>query len=460
MKAIRKKYLKKSIVLLIWLIVWQVLAKIVQNDILLAGPVGVLKTLAGLLFTADFYKVCFFSMLRIMSGFFLAFIMGILLGSASAKSHILEAFLEPVLSVMKSIPVASFVVLLLIWQGAFYLSVWISFFVVFPNVCISVKQGIQAADRELLEVAEVYGIRGMAKVCAVYLPAAFPFLKSSLEISIGMSFKSGVAAEVIGTPDFSIGERIYMSKIYLDTPGLFAWTLALILLSFLMEKLVLGIILGWMRNSMENSRFLKARVKRSVSTENGGISICGVSKAFNEKKLLKNYDKELRRGECYILMGPSGSGKTTLLRILSGLEEPDAGKIQGMTKSAFCFQENRLFPGLTTFQNIMLTNDRGIEERELEKMILEILPADCLRQRAEQLSGGMQKRCALMRAVVYGYGDESVPLLLDEPFSGLDEDTKLRTVDFLKRHCEGRTMIVASHDEADTTLLGGELWKL
>ena len=234
-----KNRIKKISILIMWLLIWQTGAALIDNDILLAGPVDVGKALGRLLITWEFYKICMASLWRILAGFLMAFASGILAGGLFYALPPAEELFEPVLSVMKSIPVASFVVLLLIWQGADDLSVWISFFVVFPNACVSMKNGLKAVDRRLLEMADIFKIRGFRRLLYIYRPALMRFLSSGMEICVGMAFKSGVAAEVIGVPDFSIGERIYISKIYLDTPGLFAWTIALIFLSFLVERLVL-----------------------------------------------------------------------------------------------------------------------------------------------------------------------------------------------------------------------------
>lgn len=495
-----KNKIKKTMIILIWLLIWQMAAIFIHNDILLAGPVEVGRTLVRLLFTADFYRICMASLGRILLGFGLAFVTGAFLGALSYKFPLIKEAASPVLSVMKSIPVASFVVLLLIWQGAENLSVWISFFVVFPNVCISTGNGLEAVDPKLKEMADVFRIRGIKRALYIYRPSLCMFLMAGMEISIGMAFKSGVAAEVIGVPDFSIGERIYVSKIYLDTPGLFAWTLALILLSFLMEKLILkamGFLTGPVKSggnvSVQKKHQNEEKWKKEETGQMKGtreyavtssprkfVRLSHISRSFGEKKVLTDVNMELQKGKCYLLMGPSGSGKTTLLRILAGLEKADSGHIQEIAgkdsadpvyeqeicyghscslMTAYMFQEDRLLDKEFTITNIMLTT-KNMSRQQVEEAVNSILPRPCLYMPVWTLSGGMKRRCALARTLFYEKDNEDAICLLDEPFAGLDDETKERAADFIKRYLKGRTLIVATHDEKDAELLGGSIWRI
>lgn len=482
--------IKKIGIIILWLLIWQMAAIFIDNTVLLAGPVEVAKTLAGLLLTADFYGICLASMGRILLGFCMSFLLGAALGAISYRFQFIREIAEPVLSVMKSIPVASFVVLLLIWQGAGNLSVWISFFVVFPNACISTRNGLEAVDPKLKEMADVYGIKGFKRVIYIYRPSLVLFLLSGMEISIGMAFKSGVAAEIIGVPDHSIGERIYMSKIYLDTSGLFAWTVALIAISFCVEKLILkgmGLLLMPIKTYKTDTNVTSGggQVKEStdLKEEQGAtaaweeesetaIRLSHISKAFDGKNVLSDVNMEFQKGGRYLLMGASGSGKTTLLRILAGLEKADKGNISGeyydtcvgdkkMPVTAYLFQEDRLLEKELTITNIMLTAKTAKGKTGIiEAAVKEILPKDCLNMPAWTLSGGMKRRCALARALFYEADNENAVCLLDEPFAGLDDETKERTAAFIKKYLKGRTLIVATHDEKDAELLGGSIWRI
>ena len=231
-----RKQIRKAAVILFWLTVWQAAAAWTDNQILLAGPLQVLDSFIENIMHPDFFPVILSSLTRIGAGFFLAFFAGAVLGAVSCRLSLVEELLSPVISVLKSIPVASFVVLLLIWFGSGRLSFFISFLIVFPNVYVNTVAGVRSTDAKLLEMAWVFEMGSGRKFFYLYRPALMPYLDSCLKISLGMSWKSGVAAEIIGLPQSSLGERLYMSKIYLDTAGLFAWTITIVLGSFLFEK--------------------------------------------------------------------------------------------------------------------------------------------------------------------------------------------------------------------------------
>lgn len=176
-------------------------------------------------------------MSRILLGFLLGLVIGTALAVLSGKFAIIRTLFSPLISAMKSIPVASFTILALFWVGSENLSVLVSILICVPIVCSNMLEGIDNLDKKLGEMAKVFKIPVGRRFAGVYLSQLLPYFRSASRLAIGLSWKSGVAAEVIGIPDGSIGERLFMSKIYLETADLFAWTLVVILLSFLCEKL-------------------------------------------------------------------------------------------------------------------------------------------------------------------------------------------------------------------------------
>ena len=223
--------LRTLAIVLAWLAIWQITAAIVANDILLAGPADVIRSLFMQIFTSDFWLSIAMSFSKIMGGFLLAFFTGILLGSLSFRFPLLGEILGPPLLLMKSVPVASFVILALIWAGSENLSIFISFFVVFPIIYVNTRSGLASTDPKLLEMAKVFHLSLPNRIRFLYLPALFPYLSNGCRIALGMGWKSGIAGEVIGVPSHTVGEHLYMSKIYLATADLFAWTLMIILIS-------------------------------------------------------------------------------------------------------------------------------------------------------------------------------------------------------------------------------------
>lgn len=452
------KKLKKLLIILAWLGIMEIAAMLIHNSILLVGPVEIARALLELLQTGNYYLICLMSLCRIMAGMLLAFVLGCVFGALMHRFSLFDEIISPVLAVMKSIPVASFVVLLLIWQGARNLSVFISFIVVFPNVCVSMKNGLKSVTIEKTELADVYHIKGFRKWLYIYRPAVIPYLISCMEISIGMSFKSGVAAEVIGMPNYSIGERIYVSKVYLDTAGLFAWTFSLIVLSFCVEKVILCLMKQTLKPvSIKKSADLpereNVRNEKSGNDRQDSLEIKNVSISFDGKPVLIHVTKTLKKGARYLLMAPSGSGKTTLFRIIAGIEQADEGRITGCGNVTYQFQEDRLLDTELTMTNVML-NHRYSPVAE------EILPKECLRRPVSELSGGMKRRVSLVRAMLYQFQNPDAVCLLDEPFTGMDEETKDRAIAFIKKYQNGRTLLIATHDEKDCERLDGIIWKL
>lgn len=232
------KRLRLPLILIFWLLVWQGANLFISNDILFAGPWDVLSALGRQIRTADFWRTLAASFSRIGAGFLAAAALGIFLGAAAGRFSALEDFLAPVMLLFKSVPVASFVILALIWIGSDRLSVFISFVVVLPILYTSTLIGLKSADPKLLEMCRVYRVPVIRQIEAVYLPALLPHLLSSADSAIGLAIKSGVAAEVIGVPDYSVGGELYMAKIYLNTADLFAWTLVIIAAAWMLEHLL------------------------------------------------------------------------------------------------------------------------------------------------------------------------------------------------------------------------------
>ena len=235
----RDEYLKRAAAIAFALMLWQAAAMALSQRLLLVSPIQVAVRLGSLLLEGSFWRTVLYSFLRIEAGFLLGRFAGAVLAAAAARFSLLEILIWPFMTAVKSVPVASFIILSLIWLGASGLSVFISFLMVLPIVYFNVLEGMKSTDRKLLEMAEVFASPWGRRMRYLYLPQVKPFLLSACRTALGISWKAGIAAEVIGIPDGSIGERLYEAKIYLDTADLFAWTLVIVLLSALFEKLFL-----------------------------------------------------------------------------------------------------------------------------------------------------------------------------------------------------------------------------
>ena len=236
------KILKTVIHIAAWILIWQLVAVIVHNRIILAGPVDTLNALAVLVRTENFWVSVSGTTFRILLGFLAGSCIGIALGCLAFKKPFVGDFLKPFVAALKSVPVASFVILLLIWFGSRNISVIICSMVVFPILYLSTVEGLTATDYRLLEMAHVFRMPLSRQIRYIYVPQLLPFFRSAFKLAIGMSFKSGIAAEVIGQPLNTIGNGLYLSKVYLETGELFAWTIVVVLISFICEKIISGLL--------------------------------------------------------------------------------------------------------------------------------------------------------------------------------------------------------------------------
>ena len=227
---------------LFWLCVWQLGAMAINQKIILVSPVQVFIRLTELVPTAAFWKAICFSFLRITLGFLAACVVGVLLAALSARFSLIRTLTAPLMSTIKATPVASFIILVLLWVPSRNLSVVISFLMVTPIVFSNILVGISSVDAQLLEMAQVFKVRPVRRLRYLYLPQLLPFFRSACAAGLGLCWKAGVAAEVIGLPRGSIGERLYTAKIYLDTPDLFAWTVVIILVSIAFERLFMFLL--------------------------------------------------------------------------------------------------------------------------------------------------------------------------------------------------------------------------
>ena len=226
-----------------WLLVWEIAALWVDQPILLVTPIAAIRRLFVLVQEAAFWQSVLFSVGHILTGFALSAVFGVALAALAYRFRIVRELLAPLSAAVKAIPVASFVILVLLWVSSRDLSIIISILIGFPVIYANTLMGLDSTDRKLIEMAKVFRIPFVTQLRAIYLYQVLPFLRSGLAVAIGLCWKSGVAAEVIGIPRGSIGEKLYKAKVYLETPDLFCWTLVIVLLSIACEKL-LGLLMN------------------------------------------------------------------------------------------------------------------------------------------------------------------------------------------------------------------------
>ena len=227
---------------LFWLGVWQLAAAAVGQELLLPGPAAVGRRLLELAAGAVFWQTALASLLRIFGGLLLGVALGALLAGLTAWVPLLDWVLTPAVKVVRATPVASFILLVLLWTGRNQVPAVISGLMVLPVVWENLTQGIRSTDQQLLELSRAYRFSRGKTVRLVYLPSLKPYLLSAVTTAMGLAWKSGVAAEVLCLPRPGIGTEINHAKQAFETADLFAWTAVVICLSLLMERFLTQLI--------------------------------------------------------------------------------------------------------------------------------------------------------------------------------------------------------------------------
>lgn len=517
-KQTKKKalaWIKGAAAVVFWILVWQLIVVILDKksgnsmggNILVASPSETVKTLFVLVRTPEFWKAVGYSFAKIASGFFLALVAGVLCAVVASVSGVVRALLSPVLRLIKAVPVASFIILALFWlSSSKNLSVLISFLMVLPVIYTNVLQGIGSTDKELLEMASVFRISVGKRIRYIYIPAVLPYFVSACSVGLGFCFKSGIAAEIIGLPANSIGERLYEAKLYLLTEELFAWTAVIVLVSVVFEKAVMLLVKAVAKGLAGSGKIAEsaddagsgreagddvstvaeqrdeaegmpdgeqAEVRGTLTEAYGadretvtgpidgltvkqtpeGYGLFGVTKCFEDKAVLKDFSVRLAPGETVALMGASGCGKSTAGKLMLGLLQADAGEVMRPKRFGAVFQEDRLCKEFDAVTNIaMVTGDRKAAEAALAEVGL----TDVAGKPVAALSGGMKRRVAIVRALL----SDGEVLVLDEPFTGLDAANKQQVMQYVKNKLQGRSVLLITHSEAEARALADRVVRM
>lgn len=245
----RKIYMFLSVAF--WILVWWALSVFIGEKIFLPSPFDTIKALFSLIPLKEFWASICFSSSRVVFSYVISFFVAVIFGVLGGYSDKFDILLSPLVKAMRSIPVASIVILVLLWVKSRNLSMVVSFLVVFPILYESVLSGVRNTDPLLIEASDNYGIKGYRRLRYIYLPSVLPYIENGIKSSLGLCWKSAVAAEVIGLPSHSMGSRLYEAKVYLDTPSLFAWTVVIVVLAVTLEKLAFFLF-----------RWIKGRIMR------------------------------------------------------------------------------------------------------------------------------------------------------------------------------------------------------
>ena len=237
MNAKVKRALRKAFPLIFWLLVWAACYRAVGQDLLLASPLQVVRRFAFMA-EAPFWRCVGMSLWRTAAAYMLGVIIACALAVACHLSKLLDEVISPALLVVRATPVASFIILALVWLSSSNVPILAGVLMVVPVVFANVREGITSTDPQLLEMAKLFGWSRLKTWRRVVIPTVLPTFVAACQACVGLCFKATIAAEVIGVPKNAIGTQLYTSKIYLETDNLLAWTLVVIILSLVIERLL------------------------------------------------------------------------------------------------------------------------------------------------------------------------------------------------------------------------------
>ena len=222
-----------------WIILWEIIHLAVGQSILVPSPLSVFQKLCELAVLKDFWGSVATSLFRVVSGLFCGTLFGTVLAVLTARSKLLRFFFSPAIHVIKSTPVASFIILAILWLSVENVPAFTAMLIVLPTVWANTEKGILSVDRGLLQMGKAFGLSRKESFLRITVPSVKPFFIAALNSAVGMAWKAGIAAEVICPHGESMGSALHDSKIYFETVDTFAWTVAVIVLSVLLEKAIL-----------------------------------------------------------------------------------------------------------------------------------------------------------------------------------------------------------------------------
>ena len=489
-----KHVVRTVLVGLFWLLLWQIAAIKLDKAIFLPKPIQVFRAFIRIGGRKSTLEIMMASFIRIMKGFLLALPCGFLFALFSHFCPTVKNLLQPLMRLMKAVPVASFTILALLWTDGEHLAQLVAAVIVLPVVYINLLEGFEKVSPQMLEMAKVFRVPWHRKIRFIYLPSVYPALLAACKIGLGFCFKAGIAAEVIGRPANSIGSQLYEAKLYLLTDELFAWTAVIVLLSMIFEGSCIYILnrIGRCIKRIHRIRIQKpegdnqqnaSEAETKAGSDNKEalcLTVEQVGKSYGTQRVLNEISFVVKGGERLCFRGASGIGKTTLLRLVLGLERQETGRIHltGIKKMAAVFQEDRLMEDTDVYSNLYFTSTgtgyydsacqeehsdehwrekrKGFDFAQADRHLAMIGLAGLGGRMTGELSGGMKRRVAIVRAVM------SCPqlLVLDEPFTGLDEDSRRLAADYIDMYCKEAVVLLVTHDKEEEELMQASVYEM
>ena len=427
-----------------WLAVWVFAAALVAQPLILPGPGAVVVALLRLVCDANTCAILVGSGARILGGLALAAICGGVLAGVSVRSRTFARLVAPALSFVKATPVACVVVLLLIWLGSARVSIAAVFLMALPGVYFSLVEGLAQVDKPLEQMFRLHGVRGWRLFCAHTWREVLPFVLSCARAVIGMSWKAGVAAELIGMAAGTVGERIYQAKLLIETADLLAWTVLVVAASWACERVLVWLLrasgsVAWRVAVRAHGRSGRGREGGSAGGGAAAVLVLAVGDRAPWAPALDGLALRVPAGGRTCVMGASGVGKSTLLALAAGECVP----------CSMVFQDVRLAEDASALDNVLVCADARVDASSAAALLRLLVPGVDVHARVAELSGGQRRRVEIARALLCP-GDA---VILDEPFTGLDTAACDACAEVVLDLLDGRMLLLATHDAVDARAL-------
>ena len=426
-----------------WLAAWMLLAALVAQPLILPGPGAVALALLRLVCDASTWAILASSGARILGGLVLAAVCGGVLAGVSSRSRAFARLVAPALSFVKATPVACVVVLLLIWLGSARVSIAAVFLMALPGVYFSLAEGLAQVDRPLEQMLRMHGVRGWRLFCAHTWREVLPFVLSCARAVIGMGWKAGVAADLIGMAVGTVGERIYQAKLLIETADLLAWTVLVVAASWACEHVLVWLLqasgpVAWRAAVRAHGYGARGRAGAAGDSAAAGLALA-VDDRAPWAPALDGLVLNVPAGGRICVMGASGAGKTTLLALAAG----------ECTPCSMVFQDARLVEDASALDNVLVCADARVDASSAAALLRLLVPGINVHACVAELSGGQRRRVEIARVLLCPGG----AVILDEPFTGLDTAARDATAEVVLDLLDGRMLLLATHDASDAQVL-------
>ena len=426
-----------------WLAAWMLLAALVAQPLILPGPGAVALALLRLVCDASTWAILASSGARILGGLALAAVCGGVLAGASSRSRAFARLVAPALSFVKATPVACVVVLLLIWLGSARVSIAAVFLMALPGVYFSLVEGLAQVDKPLEQMFRLHGVRGWRLFCAHTWREVLPFVLSCARAVIGMGWKAGVAAELIGMAVGTVGERIYQAKLLIETADLLAWTVLVVAASWACERALVWLLrvsgpAAWRAAVRTHGQGLRGRARAASDGAAAGLALA-VGDRAPWAPALDGLALNVPAGGRACVMGASGAGKSTLLALAAG----------ECTPCSMVFQDTRLVESASAVDNVLVCAGTHMDASSAAALLRLLVPGVDVHACVAELSGGQRRRVEIVRALLCPGG----AVILDEPFTGLDAAARDVAAKVVLDLLDDRTLLLATHDASDVQAL-------